>query len=46
MANFSRWRSFLNKNIQKEILDNHLSVWLKWEETTLIKRIKIAKKDL
>lgn len=36
--------AFLNKNIQKEILDNHLSVWLKWEESTLIKRIKNSKK--
>ena len=36
--------AFLNKNIQKEILENHLSVWLKWDDTTLIKRIKNSKK--
>lgn len=36
--------AFLNKNIQKEILENHLSVWLKWDDITLIKRIKNSKK--
>ena len=36
--------AFLNKNIQKEILENHLSVWLKWDDATLIKRIKNSKK--
>jgi len=36
--------SFLNKNIRKEILLNHVSFWLKWEDQILIKRIKNSKK--
>jgi shikimate kinase len=36
--------AFLNRNIQKEVLENHLSVWLKWDDITLIKRIKNSKK--
>ena len=32
--------SFLNKNIKKEILENHLSFWLNWKNDTLINRIK------
>jgi len=35
---------FLNKNIKKEVLENHLSFWLKWNTKTLIKRIKDNKK--
>ncbi len=31
--------AFLNKNIRKEILTNHLSFWLKWDSKTLINRI-------
>ena len=32
--------AFLNKNIQKEILNNHISFWLYCDEKTLIQRIK------
>ena len=36
--------AFLNKNIQSEILVNHLSFWLKWNKNTLIRRIKNSSK--
>ncbi len=36
--------AFLNKNIQKEVLKNHISFWLNWEPNTLINRIKNNKK--
>tara|TARA_B100001093_G_scaffold475517_1_gene501140 strand:- start:236 stop:745 length:510 start_codon:yes stop_codon:yes gene_type:complete len=36
--------AFLNKNIQKEVLKNHISFWLNWETNTLINRIKNSKK--
>ena len=36
--------AFLNKKIQREVLKNHISVWLKWDDITLIKRIKNSKK--
>ena len=36
--------AFLNKNIKKEILDNHLSFWLNWDIKTLISRIQKNKK--
>tara|TARA_B110000027_G_scaffold126440_1_gene144790 strand:+ start:596 stop:1120 length:525 start_codon:yes stop_codon:yes gene_type:complete len=36
--------AFDNKNIRKEILENHLSFWLKWENKILLKRIKNSKK--
>tara|TARA_B100001029_G_C14995835_1_gene414949 strand:- start:619 stop:1131 length:513 start_codon:yes stop_codon:yes gene_type:complete len=36
--------AFLNKNIRKEILDNHLSFWLNWNTKTLIDRIKNSPK--
>ena len=36
--------AFLNKKIQNEILLNHISIWLKWNDLTLIKRIKNSKK--
>ena len=35
---------FVNDNIRKEILSNHLSFWLNWDESILIKRIKHSKK--
>ena len=31
--------AFLNKNIRNEILSNHFSIWLKWKNDTIIKRI-------
>ena len=31
--------AFLNKNIREEIVNKHLSFWLKWDSRTLIKRI-------
>ena len=35
---------FLNKNIRKEILKNHISFWLNWKNSTLINRILKSKK--
>ena len=35
---------FLNKNIRKEILKNHISFWLNWENSTIINRILKSKK--
>ena len=35
---------FINKNIKKEILNNHFSVWLNWKHSTIIKRILKSKK--
>ena len=35
---------FINAKIRKEILANHLSFWLNWDEPTLIKRIKNSEK--
>ena len=35
---------FINTKIRKEILANHLSFWLNWDESTLITRIKGSKK--
>ena len=35
---------FLNKQIRKEVLDNHISFWLNWKSKTLLKRIKDSKK--
>ena len=32
--------TFLNKIIRTNILENHLSIWLKWQDEILIKRIK------
>ncbi len=32
--------AFLNKNIKKVILNNHLSFWLNWNTKTLVKRIR------
>ena len=36
--------AFLNKKIQNEVLDNHLSIWLNWKTNTLIQRIINNKK--
>tara|TARA_Y100000741_G_scaffold338722_1_gene299019 strand:- start:291 stop:803 length:513 start_codon:yes stop_codon:yes gene_type:complete len=36
--------AFLNSNIRKEILKNHLSFWLNWDHEILINRIKNSKK--
>ncbi len=35
---------FLNKNIRKEILKNHISFWLSWKSSTIIKRVYGSKK--
>ena len=35
---------FLNKNIRKEILKNHISFWLSWNNSTIINRILKSKK--
>ena len=36
--------AFLNKNIRNEILKNHISFWLSWNNSTIIKRILKSKK--
>jgi len=36
--------SFINNKIRKEILFNHFSFWLNWDESVLLKRIKNSKK--
>ena len=36
--------AFINKKIQKEVLKNHISIWLKWDNKILINRIKNSKK--
>ena len=36
--------AFINDEIRKEILSNHLSFWLNWDPDILIKRIKDSKK--
>ena len=35
---------FINHKIRKEILSNHFSFWLNWDESILIKRIRDSKK--
>ena len=35
---------FINAKIRKEVLTNHFSFWLNWDESTLIKRVKDSKK--
>ena len=35
---------FINAKIRKEIISNHFSFWLNWDESVLIKRIKNSKK--
>ena len=32
--------AFLNRKIQDLVLKNHISFWLKWENTSIIKRLK------
>ena len=36
--------AFLNKNIRREVLKNHISFWLNWKSSTLINRILKSKK--
>ena len=36
--------AFTNKNIRKEILKDHLSFWLNWNDDVLLNRIKNSKK--
>ena len=36
--------AFTNKNIKKEVIKNHLSFWLNWNEQILLNRIKNSKK--
>ena len=35
---------FINDNVRNEILSNHISFWLDWNNSTLINRIKSSKK--
>ena len=35
---------FINDNIRNEVLSNHISFWLDWNNSTLINRIKRSKK--
>ena len=36
---------FVNSKIRKDVLKNHLSFWLNWDDLVLINRIKGSKKD-
>ena len=36
--------AFINNNIRKEIIKNHLSFWLNWKDEILLSRIKNSKK--
>ncbi|MDB3903692.1 shikimate kinase [Candidatus Pelagibacter sp.] len=36
--------SFINDKIRKDVLTNHFSFWLNWDDLVLIKRIKGSKK--
>ena len=36
--------AFMNRNIRKEVLKNHLSFWLNWNNNILLDRIKNSKK--
>ena len=36
--------AFANKNIRNEVLKNHYSFWLNWNEKILVERIKNSKK--
>tara|TARA_B100001564_G_scaffold48557_1_gene35706 strand:+ start:145 stop:648 length:504 start_codon:yes stop_codon:yes gene_type:complete len=36
--------AFLNNKIQNEVLTNHSSIWLKWDNKILLNRIKKSKK--
>ena len=35
---------FINDNIRKDVKSNHISFWLDWNESVLLKRIKSSKK--
>jgi len=35
---------FINKNIRKEVLNNNISFWLNWKNSTIIQRILKSKK--
>ena len=35
--------AFLNKNIRKDVLENHFSFWLNWSDEILLNRIKNKK---
>ena len=34
----------MNRKVRKEILTNHMSFWLQWDDKTLIERIKNSAK--
>ena len=36
--------AFTNNNIRKEILKNHISFWLNWDDKVLFNRIKNSRK--
>ncbi len=36
--------AFINKKVQNEVLKNHISIWLKWDNKNLINRIKNSQK--
>ena len=36
--------AFINNKIKKEVLDNHISFWLKWDIKTLVNRIQNSQK--
>ena len=36
--------AFINRNIRKEVIKNHLSFWLNWSDKILVNRIKNSKK--
>tara|TARA_B100000941_G_C28279816_1_gene435918 strand:- start:177 stop:689 length:513 start_codon:yes stop_codon:yes gene_type:complete len=36
--------AFMNENIRKEVLKNHISFWLNWNNNILLERIKNSKK--
>tara|TARA_B100001996_G_scaffold308391_1_gene249878 strand:+ start:276 stop:788 length:513 start_codon:yes stop_codon:yes gene_type:complete len=36
--------AFINEHIRKKILLDHISIWLNWSSSTIIKRIKNSKK--
>ena len=36
--------AFINKNIRQEVIKNHLSFWLNWDDKTLLNRIKDSRK--
>ena len=36
--------AFMNENIRKEVLKNHISFWLNWNDNILLERIKNSKK--